>query len=86
MSPVIPPGSVVVIDLDDRELVNNKIFAVNYPANGDNIAAVKRIQKWKHGFVLLSFAPEYPPELSELEWRDLCVGRAVWVGTSLEDF
>ncbi|MCP4346605.1 MAG: LacI family DNA-binding transcriptional regulator [Desulfobacterales bacterium] len=85
MNPVIPQGSVVVIDLDDKELVSNKIYAVNYPENGENIAAVKRVQKWKHGFVLLSCAPEYPPDLSELEWRDLCVGRAVWVWRKLED-
>ncbi len=85
MSPVIPPGSVVVIDLDDHELVNNKIYAVNYPQNGENIAAVKRVQKWRHGLVLLSCDPEYPPELSELDWNELCVGRAVWIWRSLED-
>lgn len=85
MIPLIPPGSVVVIDLNDREFVNGKIFAVNYPDKGENIAAVKRVQQWKHGFVLLSYAPEYPPELSELDWSELCVGRAVWVWRSLED-
>lgn len=85
MSPLIPPRSVVIIDLDDRELVNNKIYAVNYPTNGENIAAVKRVQKWKKGFALLSANLEYPPELSELDWRDLCVGRAIWIWQSLEN-
>lgn len=85
MSPIIPKGSVVIVDPDDREFSNNKIYAVNYPQNGENIAAVKRVQKWKHGFVLLSSNPEYPPELSESDWRDLCVGRTIWVWKSLED-
>ncbi|RLC17702.1 MAG: hypothetical protein DRI57_09425 [Deltaproteobacteria bacterium] len=85
MSPLIPKGSIVVIDLNDRELANNKIYAVNYPENGENIAAVKLVQQWQHGFVLLSANPDYPPELSELDWRDLCVGRVVWMWRSLEE-
>ncbi len=85
MIPVIPPGSIVVIDLDDRELVKNKIYAVNYPTDGENIAAVKRVQKWKHGFVLMSSNSKYPPVLSELDWRELCLGRAVWMWRNLED-
>ena len=85
MVPLIPPGSIVIIDLNDREFINGKIYAVNYPDKGENIAAVKRIQQWKHGFVLLSYAPEYPPELSELDWGELCVGKAVWIWRSLEN-
>jgi len=41
MVPLIPQGSIVVIDLNDREFVNGKIYAVNYPDKGENIAAVK---------------------------------------------
>ncbi len=85
MSPVIPMGSFVIVDLDDRVFLNNKIYAVNYPQNGENIAAVKRVQKWEHGFVLLSSNPEYPPELSESDWADLCVGRTIRIWRSLED-
>ncbi|MDM8517612.1 S24 family peptidase [Desulfobacterales bacterium HSG16] len=85
MTPIIPPGSIVVIDMDDRELVKNKIYAVNYPTDGENIAAVKRVQKWKHGFVLMSCNSKYPPVLSELDWQDLCLGRAVWMWRNLED-
>ncbi len=85
MSPLIPPGSTVVIDLDDRDFIHNKIYAVNYPAKGENIAAVKRVQQWKKGFVLISHSADYPPELTELDWRDLCVGRVVWLWKSLEN-
>jgi transcriptional regulator with XRE-family HTH domain len=82
MVPVIPLGSVVIIDLDDRQFADNKIFAVNYE---ENIAAVKLVQKWKHGFVLISSAPAYPPVLSDLDWGELCVGRGVSVWKSLDD-
>ena len=82
MGPAIPPGSVVIVDLDDRRFADNKIFAVNFE---DNIAAVKRVQKWKHGFVLISSSTDYPPVLSELDWSELCVGRAVSVWRRLDD-
>ncbi len=85
MSPLIPPGSAVIIDLDDRDFVPNRIYAVNYPSKGENIAAVKRVQQWKKGFVLISQAPNYPPELTDLDWRDLCVGRVIRLWTSLEN-
>ena len=85
MSPLIPPGSAVIIDLDDLDFVPNRIYAVNYPAKGENIAAVKRVQQWKKGFVLISQASDYPPELTDLDWRDLCVGRVIRLWTSLEN-
>jgi len=84
MSPLIPQGSAVIIDLDDRDFVPNRIYAVNYPSKGENIAAVKRVQQWQKGFVLISQSPNYPPELTELDWRDLCVGRVIRLWTSLE--
>ena len=77
-----PQELVVIIDLDDPRFAGNKIFDVNFE---DNIAAVKMVQKRKHGFVLISSAPEYPPVLSDLDWGDLCVGRAVSVWKSLDD-
>lgn len=82
MAPAIPPGSVVIVDLDDRRFSDNKIFAVNFE---DNIAAVKMVQKWKHGFVLISNAKGFPPVLSEMDWSELCVGRAVSVWRRLDD-
>jgi len=85
MAPLIPQGSAVIIDLDDRDFVPNRIYAVNYPAKGENIEAVKRVQQWKKGFVLISQASDYPPELTDLDWRELCVGRVIRLWTSLEN-
>ncbi len=85
MSPLIPQGSIVIVDMDDQEMINNRVYAVNYPSEGENIAAVKRVQTWDEGFVLISSNPDYPPELTRLDWRDLCLGRAIWVWKRLED-
>jgi phage repressor protein C with HTH and peptisase S24 domain len=85
MHPLIPEKSVVVIDLDDKDYYKNRIYAVNYPENGEDIAAVKRVHDWKEGFVLMSENPNFPPELTELDWKDLCVGRVIWVWRSLDN-
>ena len=84
MRPLIPEKSVVVVDMDDRDFYKNRVYAVNFPENGENVAAVKRVQKWKDGFALVSENPDFPPELTELDWGELCVGRVIWVWRTLE--
>jgi phage repressor protein C with HTH and peptisase S24 domain len=49
------------------------------------IAAVKRIRRSEQGFVILSENREYLPEITTLDWPDLCVGRVVWMWRSLEE-
>lgn len=87
MWPVIPKGSIVVADLSDREFVDRRIYVVNYDEteNGMPVAGVKRIRQGKQGFVLVSENREYLPEITSLDWRDLVVGRVVWMWRSLEE-
>jgi hypothetical protein len=79
MEPTIIKGSIVVVYLSDKELAEGRVFAVNTPESGMDIASIKRIKKWKDGFVLMSDNPAYPPDLSPLDWNRLCVGRVVWM-------
>jgi len=81
MAPTIPKGAVVVVDLSDREQVDGRIFVVNVPDGGIDMAAVKRVRCWEkgRGFVLISDNASYPPDISLLEWHRLCVGRVVWM-------
>ena len=90
MWPNIPNGSIVVVDVSDKEFVNGSLFVVNYPEGADlPTAAVKRVQKWEKGLILISDNPDfntYPPEPTELDWRDLCVGRVIWMWRSLLNY
>lgn len=79
MEPTIVKGSIVVVDLSDKEQVDGKVYAVNTPEGGMDMASIKRIKKWEKGFVLLSDNSNYPPELSPMDWHRLCVGRVVWM-------
>jgi len=79
MEPTIAQGSIVVVELSDKKEANNKIFVVNVPEGGVDVAAVKRIKRWKEGFALISDKPGISVELSDLDWNRLCVGRVVWM-------
>ncbi len=81
MTPTIPQGAVVVVDLSDREQVDGRIFVVNIPDGGIDMAAVKRVRRWEKGkgFVLISDNADYPPDISLLDWHRLCVGRVIWM-------
>lgn len=86
MEPTIPKDSIVVVDLSDREFRDLKIFVVTDPDDDLAIGAVKRVTKLKNGrgFALVSDNPNYPPEVVEGDWPEICVGRAVWMWRSLE--
>ena len=81
MEPIIPKGSIVVVDLEDREHIEGKIYCVNITEGGIDIAAIKRIRIWEKGkgFVLISENHKYVPDLSYRDWPELCVGRVVWM-------
>lgn len=78
MNPTVTEGSIVVVDLDNKEYFDRKIYAVCFREDGDMFAAVKRVKKWDGGFVLISDNPDYPPDAVNIDWYDLCVGRIVW--------
>ena len=85
MAPTIPQGAVVVVDLSDREQVDGRIFVVNVPEAGIDMAAVKRVRRWEKGkgFILISDNAGYPPDISLLDWHRLCVGRVIWMSRDL---
>lgn len=87
MAPTIPRGAVVVVDQSDRELVDGRIFVVNIPEGGMDMAAVKRVRRWEKGkgFLLISDNPGYPPDISYLDWHRLCVGRVVWMSKDIRE-
>jgi phage repressor protein C with HTH and peptisase S24 domain len=75
MEPTIIRGAIVVVDLDDKEYSDRRIFIVNA---ADMMASVKRVGKWERGFFLSSDNPKYGLEPTALDWHELCVGRVVW--------
>jgi phage repressor protein C with HTH and peptisase S24 domain len=79
MEPTIIKGSIVVVDLSDRKQAEGKVFVVNTPEGGMDMASIKRVRKWKEVFVLLSDNPKFSPEPTTLDWNRLCVGRVVWM-------
>ncbi len=86
MEPSIPKNSIVVVDIDDREFVNRKVFCVNIPEGGQWMAAVKRIQEWEKGLLLISDNPlKNPPIPAELDWNYLCVGRIICMWRNAEE-
>lgn len=85
MEPSIPIGSIVVVDLSDKEFAKGKVFVVNTPEAGLDIASIKRVQMWEKGFALISDNWKYPPELSPLDWDQLCVGRVVWMWKNIRN-
>ena len=68
-----------MIDLSDKEESRGKIFAVNTPDAGLDTVSIKRVIRWKHGFILVSDNKDVDPEPTELDWNRLCVGRVVWM-------
>ncbi|MFH0960030.1 MAG: S24/S26 family peptidase [Pseudomonadota bacterium] len=81
MAPLIPEGSIVVIDISDREFLDRRIYVCNWEDGGVDNAVVKRVRKMdQNGFlVLLSENPEYLPVVTDKDWDRLCVGRVVWM-------
>lgn len=87
MEPLIPEGSIIVVDLDDREFADNKIYAVALDDDVDMLFAVKRVRKFEkaEGFLLLSENQSYAPRLVVVhDWHRLCIGRVIWMWRSFE--
>ena len=87
MEPLVPMNSIIIVDMDDKEFVDNKVFAVAIDEGGVKTLAVKRVRKFEKakGFVLWSENQEYQPVLVvESDWLRLCVGRVVWMWRSFE--
>lgn len=88
MWPRVPAGAVVFLDLDDRRFVDNAIYVVRHPFSDPPIAVLRCVRRLEQasyrGFVLVSENQQYRPEMSQLRWNALVVGRAVWMWRGLE--
>jgi transcriptional regulator with XRE-family HTH domain len=85
MEPLIPEGSVVVLDLADRDFVDGRIYAVAVEEGGvEMVATVKRVRRMDGAFVLWPENSAYSPQIARGDWPDICVGRVVWLWRSLE--
>ncbi|MFO8071023.1 MAG: S24 family peptidase [Polyangia bacterium] len=89
MWPRIPEGAIVIVDLNDRKFVDRQIYVVRDPNSEPPTATVSRIckadQKHFKGLALVSENAEYLPEMTDLDWHELVVGRAVWMWRNLEN-
>lgn len=87
MEPLIPENSIIVIDLDDREFADNKIYAVALDDELDMLFAVKRVRKFEkaEGFLFMSENQNYAPRLVVVsDWHRLCIGRVIWMWRSFD--
>ena len=87
MEPLVPENSIVIVDLDDKEFVDSKIYAVVLKDGGVHTGAIKRVRKFEvaKGFLLLSENTSYQPRLVvETEWNHFCVGRVIWMWRSFD--
>ena len=76
MTPTLPPGAIVILDLDDKRVERKGIYGVRTGGDG---CAVKRIHVTGDVVLLLSDNPEYAPERAETnDMETLIIGRVVW--------
>jgi phage repressor protein C with HTH and peptisase S24 domain len=92
MEPVMPSGSIVIVDLNDKACVDKKIYVVRDPRDPDPanpVSMVKRVrkidQKKFKGFALMSENRDHLPIITDLDWVDLVIGRVVWMWRNLEE-
>ncbi|MBF0460868.1 MAG: helix-turn-helix transcriptional regulator [Magnetococcales bacterium] len=83
MEPTIPNGAVILVNREDTEIKNGRIYVLRY----DDMLHVKRLQRLPGSLVqvISDNAAEYPPFVvdinSSVEFQVL--GRVVWLGREL---
>ncbi|PIE46595.1 MAG: hypothetical protein CSA42_07695 [Gammaproteobacteria bacterium] len=78
MEPLIPKGSIIVADTDDKEYIDNKVYVLKGYMDGvDNYVQIKRVRKADNiqTILLMSDNSKYPPIAGGKDWNALCVGR-----------
>lgn len=84
MSPAINDGSVVLVNTEEKNIIDGKFYALNY----SDQARIKLLYKQIDGSVLIKSInpdPSYADEIlkpDELEYLHI-IGRVVWVGNEL---
>ncbi|MFA5261643.1 MAG: XRE family transcriptional regulator [Candidatus Omnitrophota bacterium] len=81
MLPTLAPGSILIIDRNDKEIIRKGVYAVR---TGNDECAVKRVHISDNAILLSSDNPDYPPFLAPTtEIDELIVGRVIWTWKSL---
>jgi phage repressor protein C with HTH and peptisase S24 domain len=85
MDPLIPEGSIVIIDLSDKEFYDRRVYACNWDEGGIDMVVVKRVMAVPEAksFLLLSENRDYGAVMTNVDWDRLCIGRVVWMWRDL---
>ena len=97
MEPTLRPGNIVLVDRDDRNVENGRMFLVREPDdNGD--ASIKRVAVTEAGGKEQDFRityygdnPAYPPRIYSLQkdfggdWENVVVGRVLCVWADMRE-
>ena len=81
MEPFLQDGDTVLIDIGQKEIINDKVFAIRY---GDDLRIKRLSKRFDGGLLIRSDNPRYPDEsLSAAEAEQIAiVGRQLWRGGS----
>lgn len=79
MEPVIPDGCTVAINLDDRDIKDGKVYAIN----NDGLLQIKML-RWLSGtkIIIESYNPSYGPDQKNLDEIEV-LGRVFWYSVLL---
>ncbi len=87
MSPLILPDTILIIDLDHKSFSDNRIYALHHHQGKINTTIIRRVRKLNdiNEFLMTPGNSHYPPEVKNMDWQNLCIGRVVWMWGSLID-
>jgi len=81
MLPTLPPGCILIVDRNDKEISRKGIYAVR---TGSDECAVKRVHVFDGHVLLFSDNPDFPPLMAPTTDVDqLVIGRVIWTWKSL---
>ena len=78
MEPLLRPGDIVVIDLEDKEIDKKSVYAVGFDERS-GAYSLRRVQLIDNKWILISENPDYPPVVLDYEQhQDLIYGKVIW--------
>lgn len=83
MEPVIPDGTTIAIDTNNKRIVDGKIYAIGQPGAGDEqLKRIKQLFRQPGGkLIIRSFnREEYPDEEADMDQVEI-IGRMFWTST-----
>ncbi len=79
MKPTIEDGDLILLDVADRELRDDKIYVLTI----SDEAFLKRLRRERGRWMMISDNPRFPPEPIPAAEVTRVVGRVVWGGRRL---